>query len=76
MRHRYCYILFFLLFLAVAHAQRDKPYSGHGYLFFAPGVTSPGSHGYLHYGGGGEGVFFKGLGAGAEIGYLHRKSVV
>jgi hypothetical protein len=42
----------------------------HGYFFFAPGVTTPGSTGTAHFGGGGEGLIYKGLGVGAELGYL------
>ena len=57
--------------LGVAQDQRETPYKGHGYAFTSPGVTSPGGAGYLHYGAGGERVFFKGIGMGGEIGYAH-----
>lgn len=55
----------------IASAQIEKRHSGHGYVFFAPGTTSPGGCGTFHYGGGAEGLVYKGLGAGAEIGYIH-----
>ena len=54
-----------------AVAQPERNYSGHGYVFFAPGVTSPDGSGFLHYGAGGEGLLYKGLSAGAEVGYAH-----
>lgn len=62
----------FALLLAlsiVASAQTGKQYRGQGYLFFAPGVTGDGA-GTVRFGGGGEGFVYKGLGVGAEIGYL------
>jgi hypothetical protein len=48
---------------------------GHGYVFFAPGAaTTFGcrscTSGTLHFGGGGEGTFYRGLGIGGEIGYI------
>jgi hypothetical protein len=53
----------------------DKPKLGHAYVFVAPGVATTFScrsctAGTIHFGGGGEGTFYKGLGVGAEIGYL------
>jgi hypothetical protein len=53
-----------------ASAQLEKKYSGQGYVFFAPGVVAPGGSGTFQVGGGGEGFVHKGLGVGAEIGYL------
>jgi hypothetical protein len=54
-----------------AWGQANSGHSGQGYVFFAPGSISPGGGGTtFHVGGGGEGLFYKGLGAGAEIGYL------
>jgi hypothetical protein len=55
-------------------AQRQTPYKGHGYVFLSPGVTSPDGGGFMHFGGGGEGVFYKGVGAGGEIGYAYPTS--
>ena len=43
---------------------------GWGYGFGAVGGTSGSSAATLHVGGGGEGLVYKGLGLGAEIGYL------
>jgi hypothetical protein len=54
-----------------AGAQTEKNYSGQGYVFVAPGVASPDGSGFLHYGAGAEGLVYKGLSAGAEIGYAH-----
>ena len=58
------------LFPASVLAQADAP-KGWGYGFGAIGRTS-GDFGrtMAHFGGGGEGLFYKGLGAGAEIGYV------
>ncbi len=46
--------------------------SSHGYAFFAPGAVScSGCSGMtLHFGGGAEGVIGKGIGVGAELGFL------
>lgn len=43
-----------------------------GYVFFAPGAASCGgcSNMTLHFGAGGEGIIGKGVGIGAELGYL------
>lgn len=56
---------------ASALAQKGNTPKGWGYGFGAIGGTS-GDFGQttVHVGGGGEGLFYKGLGAGAEIGYL------
>jgi len=43
---------------------------GLGYVFTAPGAVDKGSGSTLHFGGGGEARIYKGLGAGAEIGFL------
>lgn len=55
--------------------EAEQQKTGHAYVFFAPGVVTSFScrsctESTLHLGGGGEGTFFKGLGMGAEIGYL------
>lgn len=49
----------------------------HGYVFVAPGVASDGgsSAASIHLGVGGEAVFPKGIGVGAEIGFLGRQSL-
>jgi hypothetical protein len=43
---------------------------GYGYVFGAPGGSTPGGEANFHIGAGGEGLIYKGLGAGADIGYL------
>jgi hypothetical protein len=55
-----------ILLAAVASAQ------SHGYVFAAPGGTSTSGHteATLQIGAGGEAVFGKGIGLGAEIGYV------
>lgn len=55
--------------------ESETPSKGQAYVFFAPGVAkSFGCHsctsGMLHFGGGGERLLYKGLGIGAELGYL------
>jgi hypothetical protein len=66
-------IAFFALALVPASAlaqKRDMP-RGWGYGFGAIGSSSGDfGHTTVHVGAGGEGLFYKGLGAGAEIGYL------
>jgi len=57
-----------LLMLQTGFAQESTSI-GEGYVFFAPGVTSPGGEGTAHIGLGGE-LLFKGIGIGPEIGYL------
>ncbi len=64
-----------LLFAISAFARAEdseKEHHGQGYLFYAPGgVFEGGRHaGTTHLGGGGEGLIYKGVGIGAEIGYL------
>lgn len=55
-----------------AAQEKDSPRKAQGYVFVAPGgVTECGrTDGYLHFGIGGEGVIYKGLGLGSEIGYM------
>jgi len=65
--------LIFAILLAVllpfaAAAQSKEPY-GQVYVFVAPTSTTEGGFG-LHIGGGAEGLVYKGLGVGGEIGYL------
>jgi hypothetical protein len=55
---------------AAALGQAASEPRGWGYGFGAVGGASGGSDATLHVGGGGEGLVYKGLGLGAEIGYL------
>lgn len=49
----------------LASAQNaDHQYRGQGYLFIGAGPTSPLA---VHFGGGGEGFVYKGLGLGGEL---------
>src|SRR5215510_16403331 len=57
-----------LLMFKTGFAQETKD-GGQGYVFFAPGMETPGGSGIAHFGVGGE-VLFKGIGLGPEIGYL------
>jgi len=52
--------------------ERSGEKKSSAYVFAAPGavVTSGASAGILHFGAGGQGLLYKGLGMGAEIGYL------
>jgi len=63
--------VFFFLSAAMTFAE-DEVSGGRGYAFFAPGafVEHGRSLGLLHFGGGGEGMLYKGLGVGAELGYV------
>jgi hypothetical protein len=54
----------------VVAAQGTDASRGHGYVYFAPGVTSPGGTGTMHLGAGGEGFFTRNLGLGADVGYV------
>lgn len=63
----------FLAFSALAKADESgKEHHGQGYLFVAGGVAV--QRGYyrelVHFGGGGEGLVYKGIGVGSEIGLL------
>ena len=42
---------------------------GQGYVFIAPSGFTSGATAGLHFGGGGEGLVYKGLGVGGELGY-------
>lgn len=55
--------------LPYAVAAQSKEHRGQGYVFVAPTTTSEGGSG-VHFGVGGEGLVYKGLGLGGEIGYL------
>ncbi len=70
-----------LFFLLSAWAYAGSPASqtnreehrGQGYVFFAPGALVGGgsSAGTAHVGAGGEALIYRGIGVGAEIGYLN-----
>jgi hypothetical protein len=55
-----------------ASSGERKEHRGQGYAFFGPGaiVEDGYSVAVAHFGGGGEGFLYKGLGLGAEAGYL------
>ena len=58
------------LFNSSLSAQVPYP-KGSGHVFIAPGATSgDGVTATLHFGGGGDVLVYKGLAAGAELGYL------
>ena len=58
-----------LIPLAAVGGESSEPYGGQGYLFYGPG-RAPGGALVQQMGVGGEGFLYKGLAAGAEIGYL------
>jgi len=70
MRQLLTTLLITVLFTAAGSGQGHDYSSGHGYVYFAPSVSSPGSVTFAHVGGGGEGFFNRYIGAGAELGYL------
>ncbi len=64
-------LVLILLTLVAAPVFGQREPRGQGYVFFAPGAVSAGAtQGTFHFGGGGEALLYKGLGAGGEIGYL------
>jgi len=63
-------VLVLMLISSLAQAQTGQESKGHGYIYFAPGISAPESEGAMHIGGGGEGFFNRYLGAGAEVGYV------
>jgi hypothetical protein len=52
--------------------EATEEHRGQGYAFFAEGAMIEGGNnaGTVHFGGGGEGLLYKGLGLGAEAGYI------
>jgi hypothetical protein len=60
-----------LLLSAWAHAEGNDHW-GQGYVFFAPGGLVEEGHymGTATFGGGGEVLLYKGIGAGADLGYM------
>jgi hypothetical protein len=63
------FVILLIVLLPFAVAAQSKERRGQGYIFVAPTTTTEGGFG-LHIGGGGEGLVYKGLGVGGEIGYL------
>jgi hypothetical protein len=61
----------FVLLPALAVGQ-EAASKGRGFVFFAPGVAvgEGSTTGFLHFGAGGEVNLYKGLGFGAEVGYM------
>jgi hypothetical protein len=55
-----------------AAAGRSEEHRGQAYVFFAPGAAFVDRNhtGTAHIGGGGEVLLYRGLGAGAEVGYV------
>ena len=72
MRRSWILLLVLILAPALAYAQDSDGRRGQGYIFAAPGgLSAAGSTvGTFHFGAGGEGLLYKGLGGGGEIGYL------
>jgi hypothetical protein len=63
------FVILLVVLLPFAVAAQSKERRGQGYFFVAPTSSTAGGFG-LHVGGGGEGLVYKGLGVGGEIGYL------
>lgn len=70
MRRLVMVVSFLVLGQAAAFGQTASDARGWGYGFGGVGGASGGSAATLHVGGGGEGLVYKGLGMGAEVGYL------
>ncbi len=62
--------LLIVLAPAMGSAQTGERPGAWGYGFVAPGAYTPGTTSTLHFGLGGEGLVYKGLGVGGELGYL------
>jgi hypothetical protein len=60
--------LFLLSSLALAQSPNDR--KGWGYVFGGVGGVSGGGTAFVHVGGGGERLVYKGFGVGAEVGYF------
>jgi hypothetical protein len=69
MMSKLIFVILLAVLLPLAAAAQTKEWGGQGYVFVAPTVVTGGGFG-LHIGGGGEGLVYKGLGVGGEIGYL------
>jgi hypothetical protein len=71
MRKRLLSVVVLLLFsftLSISAPGQSRERRGWGYVFFGAGGTAAGSEAFIHTGGGGEGLLYKGFGVGAEIG--------
>ena len=71
--HRFMLLIISLvMFAGITQAQEFGEKRAIGYLFVAPGgaASNQDSSPTMHFGGGGEYLIYKGLGAGAEIGAL------
>ena len=62
--------LFPALLLMILTISATAQHRGQGYVFAAPGGVERGGDATLHFGVGGEGLIYKGLGAGAELGFM------
>jgi hypothetical protein len=62
-------VVLLVVILPSVVAAQNKEHRGQGYVFVGPTVFI-GEGTALHFGGGGEGLVYKGLGVGGEIGYL------
>jgi len=63
------FVILLALLPPIAAVAQSKERGGQGYVFVAPGSSTEGGSS-LHFGVGGEGLVYKGLGVGGEIGYL------
>jgi hypothetical protein len=70
MRYLITAIVFAAMTPLAGVAQSSAEYRAQGYGFVGPGGVSDGGATTLHFGVGGEGLVYKGLGVGGEIGYL------
>ncbi|MCI0387588.1 MAG: hypothetical protein MOB07_02290 [Acidobacteria bacterium] len=66
---RLIFVILLAGLLPFAAPAQTKERRGQGYVFVAPGSFAQ-EVATLHIGGGGEGLVYKGLGVGGEIGYL------
>jgi hypothetical protein len=62
--------LFLMVFLPCASFAQSKDWRAWGYVFGGIGGSSDGGGAFVHVGGGGEGLLYKGFGMGAELGYF------
>src|SRR5215813_10080423 len=69
MMNKLIFVILSAVLLPFAAAAQSKERRGQGYFFVPPTTTSEGGA-FVHIGGGGEGLVYKGLGVGGEIGYV------
>jgi len=78
MRHRISILLVVVLAaFQFGRAQTERPkHNGQGYGYWGIGALAGTGHtsGASQIGGGGEGIFHKGLGAGIDVGYMYPTS--